>query len=146
VHYIDTALARLNTPVSAFMFAPSQDEPSGFMHHFRSLREYFFRRLHVLGLVIMIPATVSSKAAASTLRSMFPSFPEGMVCVTKPAIVQEAGLVPCAESGNSNFYALSLSLRLEIIPYHETPENSPCAPAAGWRETPAKPPISARLD
>ncbi len=59
------------------------------------------KRPTVFGFVIMMPATVSSRAAASALRSILPSRPEGIVLVTKPAIVQEAGLVPWAESGIS---------------------------------------------
>jgi len=59
------------------------------------------KRPRVLGLVIINPATVSSHSFRRASRSMFPRRSEGMLTTRRPAIAEEAGFVPWAESGIS---------------------------------------------
>ena len=99
----------------------------------------------MFGTVTMTAATEPSNSLSMTARSIDPSAAVGIWVTLKPAMAAVAGFVPCAESGTRmrrRCASSPRSSRARVI--ISTPANSPCAPAAGARLTPARPVISPR--
>ena len=79
----------------------------------------------------MSPATSSSTSFSSAERSTRPRASDGTCTASYPAMVTDAGFVPCAESG--------ITIFLRAAPFFEwnarmmsRPVSSPDAPAGGW--------------
>ena len=99
----------------------------------------------MFGFVSMKQAVLLETARRSSPRSTLPSLSR-ISRVTKPAIVADAGFVPCAVSGSSTSVRSPSSPRsrkyartISIAAY------SPWAPAAGWRDTSGSPVMRERI-
>ncbi len=95
MHHIKAEIAGPRDTARAFHIgAVAVDEAAALVHQPHDLADVLSNRPSVFGLVIMMPATVSSQAMRTASRSILPRASEGSSSAVKPAMVVEAGLVP----------------------------------------------------
>ena len=74
---------------------------------------------------------------------MLPSASQATTTMRMPIICADAGLVPCADDGIRQTSRCPWPREASQLRIASRPAYSPCAPELGWKDTAAKPVISA---
>ncbi len=133
-----------NVPTRIEVRSVVVEQASATMYQFGNFGYLFLENTNVLGLVIMIPAIVSSSNGSSFVTSIVPSGVEGTSTISNPHTAALAGFVPWALSGTITLVRFKSPRLMWYCLINIRPVNSPWAPANGFSVNSARPEISDR--
>ena len=100
VHHVEAEVAGADDAEQGVQVgAVAVHQAAAVVDDFDDFLDVFIEQAERVGLVSIMPTTVSSHWALSASKSTLPRASDGMTVMLMPNMPAEAGFVPCAESG-----------------------------------------------